>query len=251
MNKIIIFLLMIFLATSLFSQSAVDLFKKGNEAYKKGDYKTAIESYEKIISLGYESGDILFNLGNAYYRTGQFANAILNYERAKKYDTNDKEIEHNLAIANLRIKDRLEKVPRLFIFEWWENIKNIFSLHIYQYFIFILFTIFVISFALFFWVKDVILKKRILFVSIFLGLVFAFFAIAFISKAVEHDNDKYAILFEQSLKVKSAPDQNALDLFEIHYGIKFKIVDELEDWCKILLIDGKTGWIKKDGFEII
>jgi len=155
MKKIIFFLLLIFCFSTLFSQSAVDLFKKGNEAYKNGDYKTAIESYERIISLGYESGDILFNLGNAYYRTGQFAQAILNYERAKKYDTNDKEIDHNLAIVNLRIKDRLEKVPKLFILEWWENIKNMFSLHFYQFFIFILFTLCIISFALFFWFKEI------------------------------------------------------------------------------------------------
>jgi tetratricopeptide (TPR) repeat protein len=251
MKKIIYFSLLLILSIDLFSQTPEEIFNKANEAYQHGDYKTAIESYNKIVSSGYGNGDLLYNLGNAYFKTGQFAPAILNYERAKKLNSSDEELNHNLAVANSRIKDRLERVPKLFILEWWEQIKNMFSISFYQYFVLFLFFIFIAVFTLFFWFKDYLLKKRTFFGVVALGIIFVFFSLAFTARVLEEKNDRYAILFLQSLKVKSSPDDSGTDIFEIHYGIKFQIVDELHGWYKIILADGKNGWIKKEGFEEI
>ncbi len=251
MKKIIFLLSLLLIYTNLFSQTSEELFKKGNDAYQHNDYKTAIACYNQLITGGYESGDLLYNLGNSYFRTGQFAPAILNYERARKYIPGDDELIHNIAIANLRIKDRLEKVPKLFVLEWWEQVKNMMRLSFYQYFILFLFIMLMSSIALFFWFKDYFIKKRIFLVIVTVSVIFVFFTTAFVTKALENDNQKYAVLFQQALKVKSSPDDNAADLFEIHYGLKFQIIDELDSWNRILLIDGKSGWIKKTGFEVI
>ncbi len=251
MKRVIFIIVFIFCSIPLFSQSSEELFKKANSAYQNNDYKFAIEAYKQLISEGYTSGEMLYNLGNSYFRTGQFAPAILYWERAKKMIPGDDEIDHNIAIANLRLQDRIERVPKLFILEWWDNIKNLFSLTFYQIFVLLLFVIFAAVSALFFWAKDYFMKKKIFLILVFCGVIFVFFMTAFITKAVEHDNEVYAVVFEKAIKVKNSPDKGAADLYEIHYGLKFEIIDQLNSYFKILLPDGKTGWIEKSGFEII
>jgi len=229
----------------------MEIFQKANEDYQKGDYKSAIIQYNAILEKGFESGELLYNLGNAHFKIGEFAPAILNYERAKKILGHNKELEHNLAFVQYRLKDKIEPVPQLFIIEWWDNVKNLFTLSSYQFFIFFLFILFIASLTLFFWYKSYILKKKMFFVSVITGVIFLFFVIAFATKVIEEKNNKFAVLFLHELKVKSSPDESGTDIFQIHYGIKFQIVDELGEWYKILIPDGKNGWIKKQGFEII
>jgi tetratricopeptide (TPR) repeat protein len=250
MKKIVYLSILLLISINLFSQTPEEIFVKANEAYKKNDYKTAIDSYQKLLSGGYESGDLFYNLGNAYFKTGQFAPAILNYERAKKL-LDDEDLNHNLAVANSRIKDRIEKVPKLFVLEWWEQVKFLFSMSFYQFFILFLFTILVIVLTAFFWFKDYLLKKRTFFGVIACSILFVFFTSAFIARILEEKNEKCAVVFTEALKVKSSPDENGTAIFEIHYGLKFQIIDELDYWYKIILADGKSGWIKKEGFEII
>lgn len=50
---------------------------------------------------------------------------------------------------------------------------------------------------------------------------------------------------------KTSPDNQSKDNFLIHEGLKVKIEDELEDWYKIKLPDGKIGWVIKGELEII
>ncbi|GBD90794.1 hypothetical protein BMS3Abin04_01513 [bacterium BMS3Abin04] len=48
--------------------------------------------------------------------------------------------------------------------------------------------------------------------------------------------------------VKISPPRQSNDAFVIHEGIKFKIEDELNNWTKIKLSDGKVGWLPKNSF---
>jgi tetratricopeptide (TPR) repeat protein len=229
----------------------MEIFQKANEDYKKGDYKSAIIQYNTILEKGFESGELLYNLGNAHFKIGEFAPAIVNYERAKKILGHNKELKHNLALVQYRLRDKIEPVPQLFIVEMWDNIKNLFTISSYQFFILFIFTLFIINMTLFFWYKSYILKKRMFIVSVIVGIIFVFFVTAFTFKIIEEKNNKFAVLFIQELKVKSSPDESGTDIFQIHYGIKFQIIDELGQWYKIEIPDGKNGWIKKQGFEII
>jgi SH3-like domain-containing protein len=42
-----------------------------------------------------------------------------------------------------------------------------------------------------------------------------------------------------------------LDAFVIHEGVKVKLSDSLGDWVKIVLADGKVGWIRSQECERI
>ena len=47
------------------------------------------------------------------------------------------------------------------------------------------------------------------------------------------------------------PTLTGQELFILHEGSKVKINRSLDGWYEISLADGKTGWIKADGLEII
>jgi hypothetical protein len=37
----------------------------------------------------------------------------------------------------------------------------------------------------------------------------------------------------------------------IHEGIKFRIEDQVKNWVKIKLADGKVGWLTENSFDLI
>jgi hypothetical protein len=95
------FLLMSLLVScaSAATQAGVEeLFRQGNEAFSRGDYASAIRSYEKVTGQwGYSPG-ILFNLANSYALQGETGKAILNYERALRLQPSDPDIIGNLEL---------------------------------------------------------------------------------------------------------------------------------------------------------
>ena len=49
-----------------------------------------------------------------------------------------------------------------------------------------------------------------------------------------------------SAAIKSAPQNSSTDLFVIHEGTVFKILENQSDWFKIRLDNGNLGWIQKN-----
>ena len=54
-----------------------------------------------------------------------------------------------------------------------------------------------------------------------------------------------------SVTVKSTPNESGTDLFVLHEGTKVEILEELGDWCKIEIADGRQGWMKGKDIESI
>ena len=64
-------------------------------------------------------------------------------------------------------------------------------------------------------------------------------------------NANNAIVMVSSSYVKSAPDAGSGDLFMVHEGTRLQILDQVGEWNKIRLADGKVGWMEKQSFERI
>lgn len=93
-------------------------------------------------------------------------------------------------------------------------------------------------------------KTSFLISSIFLALLI-FSSVILFSRYNYEATTNYGILLESSFSVKTSPDVRGSDAFVIHEGIKFIIEDQVNDWYKIRLVDGKVGWIPKNTFEKI
>lgn len=63
--------------------------------------------------------------------------------------------------------------------------------------------------------------------------------------------DDKAVVLREKAPVNSSPDANSTLLFEVFEGYKVTIDDRSGVWYKIILEDGKQGWINKEALKII
>lgn len=242
----------IFLQSSnLFAQSAEDLMKEANKYYQEQKYNEAIELYNKIIAQGYESSALFYNLGNAYFKAGSLGKAILYYEKGLKLSPGDDDIIFNLRIANSRTVDKITELPKLFIVEWWERLITAFSTSGWAFITVVIFWIFLGSIGLFIFAKKIRVQKASLMVSSFALAILIVSIVILVSRYNHEAVTNYGILTEQIYSVKGAPDSRSNDIFVIHEGIKFTVEDQVNEWYKIRLVDGKVGWIQKNAFGFI
>ena len=94
--------------------------------------------------------------------------------------------------------------------------------------------------------------KRLAFIGslVSIALVCVTLALAFHKYNLEK-KDHPAIVFAQESKVKSDPNLKSEESFRLHEGTKVQVLESYNDWKKIQLSDGKTGWvISKDIKEL-
>jgi len=251
MTKYILIIAFQILSTTMFAINADQLISTANNAYNQGLYDSALNTYNKVIADGIESGELYYNMGNAYYKNNDIASAILYYEKAKKLLPNDEDIQYNLNIANSMIVDKIEKVPELFYHHWWNYFYNIMGVNAWTIFALISFALLIVTIGLF-----IISKKRgNRKLSFYIGVIFLVITITSSVLAsqkyylnIEH---KEAIIFTPSITVKSSPTQNSVDLFVIHDGTKVKIIDNIDNWVEIKIQNGSTGWLPKKSIQEI
>ena len=63
--KLFVLLLLTILSDS---QDINTIFQESNEYYTNGKYQNAVNGYQNIIELGFESAELYFNLGNTFLK---------------------------------------------------------------------------------------------------------------------------------------------------------------------------------------
>ncbi|GAB4295836.1 MAG: tetratricopeptide repeat protein [Ignavibacteriaceae bacterium] len=227
------------------------LFNTANNFYIAQQYDKAAEIYEKLISEGYESASLFYNLGNAYYKLGRIGLAIANYHRALELSPGDEDIQYNLNLANSKTIDRIETLPEFFLFQWWESILALLTLTGWTYLTYLFFLLILFSIGLYFFAKSLSQQRISIWFGTFSLLIFITSAIILGVKLNRELNIRYAVVVVESTVAKLSPDDKSGDAFIIHEGLKVKIEDELNNWYKIRLNDGKVAWLPASKLEII
>lgn len=240
-----IILILFFSCSFIFSQTPDELMKEANKFYQDGNFELAVQTYQKILGQGFESGALYLNLGNSYFRSGKLGYAIYNYEKGLKLEPNDEDLAYNLKIANSRTFDKITQLPKLFIVSWWEGLVTFFSISGWSIVVVIVFWVLLLSIAVYYFSKRTRFL-RISFLSSSVSLALLLIAIIILFARVNREAaTNYGILLEQSCSAKVSPDAKGNDAFVVHEGIKFAIDDQVNDWVKIRLMDGKVGWVQK------
>lgn len=245
-----IFYLLIILS-SLAKADSNSIMQTANEYYKNNRYQLAIEEYNKLLLDGFEGTSLYYNLGNAHYRLGKVGYAILYYEKALKLSPNDEDVTHNLALAKLNLKDKVDTLPPFFIFNLWEGILAAFSVTGWTIIVYIIFILVLIVFVVYFFSRSVTEQRISFFTGIGLTVILLLTISLLIVKMNKEFNTKDGVIIETSVIVKSSPDYSSKDSFQIHEGLKVRIEDNVDDWVKIRLDDGKIGWITEKSLGII
>jgi len=133
-----------FTTVPAFGEDHISLVKKGNEAFKTGDYKKALEfyhsaetdlpespelqyniagalhkggNYEEAVdkySKALNTSDINleakahYNFGNTYFRMQDYQNAIKSYEDALNINSEDMDTKYNLELARKMLKEQMK-----------------------------------------------------------------------------------------------------------------------------------------------
>jgi tetratricopeptide (TPR) repeat protein len=242
-----ILILLVSIISILHAQDLDSEFSEANQAYTEGDYQHAIELYSKILEKGIESGEVYFNLGNAYFKTNNPGRAILYYEKASKFIEGDPALEQNLQLSRLRIVDKIEPIPELFIFEWWTTLIHLFSLDTLLWVNIAVFSTLILLIIVNLLYGRQLIRQLIWVVSVFCLVIFV---ITF-SLIYEFESTQFGVILEEKASVISEPDINGTEVFILHEGTKVKINRLLNNWLEITIPDGKTGWVKETSLEVI
>jgi len=225
--------------------------EQANQSYRVGEYRKAAELYEQIVAGGYESPALYYNLGNAYFKLKNNPAAILNYERAKRLAPADDDIAYNLRIAQLRTIDRIEPLPELFFFEWWNALLDLNTADTWGTYALAAFWCGLFAAGSLWLIRRNVLRRTIEGVIVLSVVVCAVSSLGALHRFSVETSHTSAIVFTPTVSVKSAPDKQSTDLFVLHEGVKLQMLDVLGDWTRIRLSDGKTGWLPAESFRAI
>ncbi len=234
-----------------FASEADDLMRQGNQAYQDKRYDEAIDTYLKLINSGYEGVSLYYNLGNSYYREGKIGYAILYYEKALRLSPGDDDVVHNLAIANTKTVDKINTLPKFFLFQWWESLLALFTVGGWTRIVYLFYLLFLGSIGLYFFARRSSVQRYSIFAGFVLIVLLIVSGSLWVVNLNRDANVKNGIVIEPTATVKLAPDSTSNDAFVIHEGSKVRALDKVEDWVKIRLQDGKEGWIKQDEVGMI
>jgi len=229
---------------------ARDLFEKGTEAYKSGDYETALAFFQEAEakSTGFA---VNYNLGNAHFKLNNIKESILYYERALKYEPANEDVIYNLRLANDLIVDRIENLPKSKLNRWWRDFRYGMGPDGWGS----------IAIALAFLASILLLIYSFRFRAgvrrfgfyggiIAIGLMICAITLAQSAKNFRVNNIS-GVIFTDKVDVKSEPRSESTDILVLHAGTKVDIIDADGAWYEIQIASGDRGWLKAETLEEI
>ncbi len=228
-----------------------ELWAKGNNAYINGNFSKAVGFYTQIEERGLASLPLYYNLGNGYFKLGETAKSLLYLHRALKLDPSDADTKYNIEVVQAGTKDNIESIPQFILVEWNEIISS--SLSIVGWSVISLVSwVALLTFLIIFLLSRQLSKRKMGFYGMAISLVLMVISTTYaIGERREIVNNNEAIVMTQSLSAKSSPTTTSTDLFVLHAGTKVEVISSLEGWSKIVIADGRQGWVESKLLEVI
>jgi tetratricopeptide (TPR) repeat protein len=244
-----IFVLLVLTGTAVLAQDPVSVLAEGNRLYQDGEFAGARDAYELILSNGYESGTLYYNLGNAYFKLGNIPKAILNYERGARLLPDDEDLKFNLEMARLMTIDKVEPLPRLFVWDYWDGIKGWFSPDGILWTAWAAYVLVFSALSLVVISASYAMRKSALVAAAASGLAFLILLVIAVGRFSDLSREDMAIVVSELVNVKNSPDVKSTDAFVLHGGSKVQVTDRVGEWIEIRLSDGKVGWMESGAVE--
>jgi len=224
-------------------ESVDDLWAMAADYYAEGDYVNALNFYLMIEGEQKVSPDLYYNIANSYFKSGDNSHAILYYEKTLKLDPSHADAAHNLTIAQRFTLDKIDILPELILLTWVRKVKYLFSADVWAW-IAVALTFAVAMLMLGFRFSSSLRRRKTSFVLACVVFLFAIISFAFsISEKNDAIREESAIVMSPVASVKSSPGEAGNSIFVLHEGTKVNLLDELGEWTRIELSDGRQGWI--------
>jgi len=220
-----------------------EAWHRGNEAYLRGDYAGAVAAYEQLQHQGLASADLEFNLGNAYFRKGAIGPAIWAFERALALDPGDEDARYNAEqarkLATARAHDKIEGEDREPV---WIRVVTALGPSTETWLFVALYLGFFGALALALRAPAEARPVRGAAAAV-LGAA-ALLAGALLFGRAQLERVPFGIVLPDALAVKEGADLNYRTSFDVHAGLRVRIVEQDGDWVRIRLANGLEGWVR-------
>lgn len=233
------FCLGLFAAPQLYGADALgNRFGEANQLYRNGNYVEAARIYEEIAA-SVPNLEVYYNLGNTYFKNKQLGKAILNYERARRLSPRDRDVLANLSYANQLIEYKIEDKRNWFLRKTSELIRY---LTFYECWLFVLGAYFVFMLGI---LISLVRKQAIALGKLrTLSLLLIFFcSLPLLFQFGERGISRQGVVIEKQAEVRYGPSRSDRIAFRLVEGLAILIDDEKENWFRIRLRDGRSGWV--------
>ena len=227
------------------------LWDKANTAYINSDFHTATDVYNQTLARGLGSAKLYYNLGNACFKDERLGEAILNYNRALRLAPGNDDIRYNLGVAEAMTKDNIEAIPEFFLASWLRAVRHVMGCTSWSILSLVALLAALGLFLLYLLAQRLPLRKAGFYGTLVAFLLFV--VTTWFAAGERHEilDDTQAVVMTASTAVKSSPDKSSTDLFVLHEGTKVTVTDRLDDWCEVVIADGKKGWLERSKIEVI
>ena len=222
------------------AQEAQALFVEGNDAYYRQDWATAKARYEKLLDAGLGGPDVLFNLGTTHLAAGELGQAVVCLERARRL-ADDDDIEANLALARLQQVDQVVGEEGAVPFTW--RLADAVDEHLLSS---VLLAVVWLAFATFWWWRRSCAKLGPGLATAALFTAAALLGAAVANHAGVRRSVVEAVVTAPSAKVLEFPGATARTSFEVHAGLKVRVVESSGDYVRVRLPNALEGWANRD-----
>ena len=242
MRRLALFLLIVLgVAPAVCSgANTASIFQEANTSYRTGDHAKAAELYESLTEKNPRVAIFYYDLANAYVRLGKLSQAILNYEKALRLDPRNADIRENLRYTRGLLEYRVEDSRNWYLKATEVVLKYATEREVYAVVLAVLF-VFLAGGILFF------VRGRGVFWNPWQQFVFILLLIATLvafGKQVQSNVIRDAIVMQKECEARYGPSEHDQVAFKMGGGIKVFVMDRREDWSRVLLTNGESGWVK-------
>lgn len=242
-------LLLIFLSPSaLFalSDGVSEYIAQAQAAMNDGKFKEASEYYESALFSGHMNGHVLYNYGISLWRQNDIGAAMAAFLGAKRYIPRNPDLKTNLEFVHKSIQDKLDYAFHRPIwskpFFWIDNMSRKEQAMCISVFMFLA----CFCFALFQYNFGQAFAKIVGGFSVVLSLVFVMgLSVDFMVKR------PVGAVHVATAKAYSGPSTHGNTVvFEVSQGSPVQLLESDSQWAKVILSDGKKGWIEKSAIRM-
>jgi len=224
-------------------EEAQSLFSQANDAYDREDYAEARDAYQRLIDHGFGGADVLFNLGTTYLAQGDLGAAVLYLERARRAGGLAPDVEANLAVARCKQLDQVvggaseepfvqrvvaatsaDAIAGLFLVTWEVGLTLLILLRFAR-------------------------RRRTLIAVAGICLLALAIPVSLVLAAHVYvrETTSDGVVMAKTLPARELPRDTAKVSFEVHSGLKLRLLERSGNFVKVRLPNGLEGWTEQSG----
>ena len=244
MKRLLCFL-SIFMMFATGIQASSDTLELAEQLFKSGQLNEAIVQYESLSESYRFSGPYWYNLGTLYAQADDTGRSLRALYIAQDLMPRDADLRHNIALMESRVSGRL--APRETLFSLFDQATR-FATPI-EWLSLVLLILLTWSFLIYLRLSHRLRIPWVSLLSVGGGVVLFFLVVT--SQAFRVSNHAEGVVISSKVALYAGPSTALSNLFYVHSGQRFKVLQHVQSWSKILCPNGAVGWISNADMSLL